>query len=413
MKFIYDRPEIAMVQTLGTTNFCLVPPKGGRGGGANLQSIRIPRQFATMLGAETGRTYTMQEVMELAKPMVPEGMEVTPSLISSFLGLGAAVNPLDDDLKFYTKFSEDYKEYLKEKKFNTERLDPASAKDGSFELWAYYHLGLPSFSMNLFTIPKVKEEKKKEEGLSLEEVEKMSSDEFIELGEEKIGAFLEANKAPDRFTANGIIDMMKSGQFSPKQMAGMMKNMPKPKEEGELNEKDKTLLAYVDKNLDGKGFLPWEPYTHPTLGEVEIGGYLPFLENTPPTQKIDSLCMIQLPWLLKLSDKLPEFKFLNEKITDMGGGVFKLEIFVENKGYLPYPISIGQRNKQPEPVVVTLEGSGIEFLNGKPRTPISNIGGNQVKKLSWIIKVDKGQSVTAKLESKSVGADVKQIKIGG
>ncbi len=55
----------------------------------------------------------------------------------------------------------------------------------------------------------------------------------------------------------------------------------------------------------------------------------------------------------------------------------------------------------------------FEYLEGIKRTPLGKIGGNQVKKLSWIIKTDKSISVTAKIESKSVGSDVKQIKIGG
>lgn len=108
--------------------------------------------------------------------------------------------------------------------------------------YVHYHLGIPSFSMNLFSVPKVKEEKKKEgDVISLDDVEKMSSDDFIALGEEKIDSFLKANNAPDRFSAKGTIEMMKSGKFSPKQMVGMMKQMPKPEKEDELSETNKAL----------------------------------------------------------------------------------------------------------------------------------------------------------------------------
>ena len=413
MKFIYAHPEIAMIQTLGTSDFCLAAPKGGRRGGANMQSLKVPRRFAGMIGADPEKNYTMEEVIEMVKTVVPAGAEVTPSMIAGMMGLGAAVNPQEDDLKFYTKLSEDYKEYLKEKNFSTDRLDAARDKDGSFELWAYYHVGLPSFSMNLFTIPKPKEEKNDEDGLSLDEVEKMDGEEFVKLGEEKIGAFLKANNAPERFSAERVIEMMNSGRLSPKQMAQMMKNMPKASEEGELPEKDKALLSYIDNQMGGEGFVNWETYSHPTLGEVEIGGYAPFIENTPPTGLIDSLCKVQIPWLLKLTENLPDIKILSEKITELGSGVYKVELVVENKGYLPYPTSMGQRNNQPPPVVVLLEGDGIEFLEGKSRTPLGPVGGNQVKKLDWIIKADKGRTITAKIESKPAGTDVKQIKIGG
>ena len=414
LRFIYDRPNIAMVYTLGSSNFCLVPPKGGRKGGTDLQNIKIPARYGKMFGVDVSKTYTMNEVVDMMKERVPAGMEVTPSMVAGFLGLGAAVNPLEDDLKFYTQFSDDYKEYLKSKKFNTETLDPTPAKDGSFELWAYYHLGVPSFSMNLFTVPKVKEEKKNEEEiLTLDEVEKMSTEEFTALGDEKVEALLKANNAPDRFTAQKVLEMMKSGQFTPKQMVGMMKNMPKKEDDdNELSEKDKALLAWSDKEWDGKGFIEWQKYNHPVLGEIEIGGYSPYLETTPKAEKMDTLFEAQLPWLLKLSKKLPDIGIKDSKVTALGDGIYKLEIYFENKGYLPYPIAMGQRNSQPAPVVVILDGD-FETLEGIKRTPLGNIGGNQVKKLSWIVKANKKPTITATVESVVFGKDVKQIKIGG
>jgi len=411
LRFIFDRPEIAMVHTLGSSNFCLVPPKGGRQGDANLDRIRIPARYARMFSVDASKTYSMNEVIEMLKERVPDGTEVTPAMVAGMLGLGAAVNPLEDDLKFYTKFSEDYKSFLKSKNFSTENLDPAPAKDGSFELWAYYHLGVPSFSMNLFSVPKVKEEKSENGDLpSLDEVEKMTSEEFTDLGEEKISAFLKANNAPDRFTAERILEMMQSGRFTPEQMAGMMKTVPK-KEEG-LSEREKALLAWSDMEWNGEGFVDWEKYDHPGLGEVEIGGFVPYLETTPKAERIDSLLKTQLPWLLHLTKSLPDIDFAEEKITDLGAGVYRLELFIENNGTLSYPIAMGQRNSQPAPVVLVLNGN-MELLEGLNRTPLGSIGGNQVKKLTWLIKAGKNETVSAKIESAVFGEKVKHIKIGG
>jgi hypothetical protein len=81
-----------------------------------------------MLEIDPNQSFSMDELMELLKKNMPAGMEVTPSMVAGMLGLGAAVNPLEDDLKFYTKFSEDYKKYLESKKFNTERLSAPATK---------------------------------------------------------------------------------------------------------------------------------------------------------------------------------------------------------------------------------------------------------------------------------------------
>ncbi len=356
MKFIYDRPNIAMVYTLGSSNFCLIPPKGGRKGDVNTENIKVPNRLVNQLGADPARSYSMEEVIELLKTIVPSQVEVTPAMVYSYFGLGAAINPLEDDLKFYTRLSEDYKKYLKNQHFSIETLEPSNGLDGSFELWAYYHLGVPSFSMNLFSVPKIKMAKNSE-----------------------------------------------------KEVDSSMKT--EKKDTIDLSERDRALLAYSDKEYGGKGFVNWQKFKHPALGEVEIGGFVPYLESTPKTEKIDSLLKVQLPWLLQLSNKLPRISVTDEKITAKGAGVYKLEVYISNQGYLPYPTAMGERNKQPAPVVVVLDGVP-DLLEGLKRTPLGRIGGNQVKKLTWLIKAEKPATISVKLESTVFGNKVKQIKIG-
>ncbi len=369
MEFIFAHPEIAMAFTLGSSDFCLAPPPGGRTGGANLQSITVPARYATRFGLDPEKTYTMEEIMEVLKTAMPgSAREVTPDVVAGMLGLGAAVNPLPDDLKFYTSFAEQYKDYLKSRGAVSERMAPPAEKNGSFELWAYYHLGLPSFAMNLFTPPKPV-------------AEKPSGD------------------APTPAT--------------PKQLGEMAKNLPKTPAEGEPEEKEKALLAWSDAHPEANGFVAWTPFTHPKLGKVEIGGFAPYFPGTPPPSMIDSLCRLQIPWLLQLSSKLPKPGFLKEEVTPLGAGIYKLEIYIENNGILPYPIAMGARNRQPAPVVILLEGDKTELLEGFARTPLETIGGNQVKKLTWIIRTEGKTTLKATLDSAVFGNSVKQITIGG
>lgn len=367
-EYVFDHPEIAMAFALGETNFCVKAPAGGRKGDANLSSIKIPDNRLERLNAEKGKSYTMNEVIEMIKPLAPDGIEITPSIVASFLGLGAAVNPMDDDLKFYKKFAKDYKAYLEEKGVKDERFDPAKAKDGSFELWAYYHLGIPIFSLDLFSLNKVKEE----------------------------------NKQSESGITNDSIPEKKN-----------VKQKPKEKEEVAADPKEKAMLAFSDKVLDGKGFIEWEKYTHPTLGEVEIGGFVPYMNSTPPFSMVDSLLSLQLPWVFELADKLPELAIYESKVIAKGAGIYQLEIWVENKGFLPYPIAIGKRNEQPYPVILTLEGKGIEFLEGKKRTSVNAVPGNSKVKKKWLIKVDKPADINITISSPATGKDTKTVKIGG
>lgn len=371
MKFIFDHPEIVMVYTLGSSDFCLTPPRSNRTGGASMESIKIPARYAARMGADPEKTYTMAQVMELAKVMMSGGgREISPDMIASMLGLGAAVNPLDDDLKIYTTLSDQYKEYLKKKGVSTDRVPASADKDGSFELWAYYQLGVPSFAMNLFMLPKPPAEKAAEASTNGERADRPA-------------------------------------------MAALMRNAAQAAKAPDPEETNKILLNYSDKYLKGAGFVNWKPFTHPKLGKVDIGGFAPFFPSTPPPSQIDSLCKVQLPWLLQLTSKIPAISMLSDKITDLGSGIYRLEIYIENKGSLPYPISMGTRNRQPAPVVILLEGKDVEFLEGFKRTPLGDIGGNQVKKFTWMIKTDNKSEISIKVESPAFGIPAKQIKIGG
>ncbi|MBW6497897.1 MAG: hypothetical protein K0B09_05895 [Bacteroidales bacterium] len=411
MRFIFDRPEIAATFTFGSTNFALVPPEGGRRGQADFDNITIPDEMAEAFGVDKSKKYTMDEIIELLQPMVPPGVELTPAMVASFLGLGGVVNPLPEDLAWYKELSEQYLEYLKKANFSTDRLEPEKAKDGSFELWSYYHLGVPTFSFNFFTLPKAKDEKAESSGITIDQLENMTSEEFIELGEDKINAFLKENKAPEQFKAQQVIGMLRSGQTTPRQMAAMMKSMPRPPKPSEVDPKLKALLAYSDNVLGGKGYVNWQPYQHPTLGAVEIGGPVPYVFTTPPAEAADSLIDVQLPWVFTLVEKLPKLAISDYKVKSLGADVYQLEIWVENTNYLPFPTAMGKRNNQPAPAVLLLESDGLEILQGLSRTPIRSVDGLSFVKLSFVIRMTKGKTIRARLESKSVGHDSKEIRL--
>lgn len=383
-KFVFQHPEIAMTMYFGQTNFCFAPPKGGRKSTADFSKIKVPERIAKMMGFDPKKTYSMEEIIEKAKDIVPEGMEITENMVASFFGLGAAVNPNQKDLQFYNALSEKYKEFLKKNKLDGKRLDPARAKDGSFELWAYYHLGLPSFSMDFWTLPKV-EEKKKGPAITPEKLEKMTNEEFLALGEEKIDAFLKASGAPTNIKAKMIIGMVKGGQMDTKRMAAMMKQMPKPKSKEGADPKEKALLAFSDKQLEGKGFVKWKAFNHPTLGQVEIGGAVPFTYNTPPAHMLEGLLTGQVPWIFELVKKLPRIKIARTKVKALGSGVYRIKAWVENSGLLPYPTAMGQRNERITPVVVSLKGGNFKIIEGKKRSLIKSIGGHSSASVEWLV----------------------------
>ncbi len=411
-QFFDAHREIGLTLVFGESNFCLTPPRGGRRGEADLNQIKIPANVAGFINADPDKTYTMAEVMELVRPLAPPGMELTESMIASFLGLGAVVNPLDEDLKFYKELSDKYKEFLKAAKLDAKRLDPAPDKDGSFELWSYYHLGLPSFSMDLWTLPEPPSEKK-EDVLTPDQLEKMTNDEFIALGEEKIDAFLKAAGAPDSFKAKQVIAGLQGGMMNTKKMAEMMRQMPKPPSPEGADPKEKALLAWSDKELGGKGFVPWKPFKHPTLGEAEIGGAVPFADNTPPAAKIEGLLAGQVPWALEVAKKMARIRIADTAVKRLGTGVYEIKVWVENAGELPYPTAMGRRNMRIIPAVVTVAGPGVEIVEGRARSLVPAVQARGAQLVTWIVRAERPVKVEVKAETQNAWGDSRTIDLGG
>ena len=160
MKFMTAHPEIALTMTYGSSNWCLVPPKGGRKSAMSLTAIKLPPRYAQMLNADPDKTYSLEEVKEMLKATVPPGTTVDDAMVAGMLDMGPVINPLEADSKIYAAFSDKYKKYLKEKGWTSKRVDPQREKDGTFELWSYFQLGLPSFSMDLWAMPKPKDSTK-------------------------------------------------------------------------------------------------------------------------------------------------------------------------------------------------------------------------------------------------------------
>lgn len=54
-------------------------------------------------------------------------------------------------------------------------------------------------------------------------------------------------------------------------------------------ERAKAWFTFIDEELGGEGFVPWTPYEHPTLGEVEIGGWTKFIRANPPPKLLGTI----------------------------------------------------------------------------------------------------------------------------
>jgi hypothetical protein len=192
-----------------------------------------------------------------------------------------------------------------------------------------------------------------------------------------------------------------------------MRRLPKPKSKEGGDPKVKALLAFDKTTLKGKGFLNWKPFKHPTLGNVEIGGAVPFADNTPPANMVKKLLSGQIPWIFKIVEKIPAIKIAKTEVKSLGSGLYQVSAWAENNGYLPYPTAMGRRNGRIAPVVIQIQGQGIKIVQGKKRALMKSLDGFQAKKVNWLIYRAKPGKISLTLTTPMAGGDSRTIQLGG
>lgn len=95
-------------------------------------------------------------------------------------------------------------------------------------------------------------------------------------------------------------------------------------------------LRWDDEENGGKGFKEWEPFDHPTLGKVEIGGFHPkfFGQNGPPWQ-LENWAKKQALFNLAMAMDLPQIELGDIDIEKKGKDTYTVKVTYSNTGNLP------------------------------------------------------------------------------
>ena len=118
----------------------------------------------------------------------------------------------------------------------------------------------------------------------------------------------------------------------------------------------------------------WRKFRHAQLGDVEIGGPDPRVGLwNPPYEKIDEVCRGQSAAFMRVAALAPSIIVADSHLTPAGGDLVRLDLRVENQGYLAtYGPSSAKKLDWNEPLVAEITTSGCSLAN--PREARQEVG---------------------------------------
>jgi hypothetical protein len=399
LEFLSTRNNIALVLNFSSENTILNLQQTGRARAAG-DRFKVPERFATFLGLDPEQEFTMQELIDILKSMnIGGGIEIDESIVAMILGLGPAMNIDQQDMPMIQAIQKEYKDALKEAKLEDLEKRAQGVGKGSFAAYCYFQYGVPVFSTDLWKVPEPKKEPAKD-ALTVDKLKSMSSEDFLALDDETIAAFMKEQGAPDNFKPDMIRKMVESGKVDPAKMAEMIEKMPKQAKTEEGEHPEGYILDWTESVVD------WTPYKHPTLGDVEIGGFVPFLKTTPPSSLMKETISFHTDFYIGLMGRLPELKIKETKVEALGNSLYEITVYLTNEGWFATSTAQGRRARTAWPIRIEIKLAGSQTIfSGRRLVTIPFINGSgDTKKAEWTVQGKKGSKITITAKSPRLGS---------
>lgn len=422
-KALYDfmtaHHNVALAVVYGPANNFLAPPEGmGRGSDVGSQRFKVPAQAAGFLGLDPEKEYSIDEVWEVSKdhPFVKR-QGITKDQVAQFLGAGPATKLADEDQALLAELAKAYKERLKAAGLDSERPGEQYG-EGGFTPWLYYQYGTLALELDVWGVPKAKKaETGKDEPLTLERLGGMGKDDFLKLSAEQVADFLKRIKAPPQFTAEALIERVKTDQVTPERMAQMAKQMgakdeAAPEKDDQATERAREVLAWVDANMPDASS-PWKAVTLPDGRTAEAGGLDPFAALAPPMATLDPALKAHTVTVLDLAGKLAAAEILSVEAESLGSGVYRVRAVAGNRGTFATHTRMAVKARAHLPVRLELEtADGAELLNGSRQVASENLDGKiGTFTAEWLVKAGPKSRLAVALFTDNAGSDREPIDL--
>lgn len=196
------------------------------------------------------------------------------------------------------------------------------------------------------------------------------------------------------------------------------------------HEEDQQILKWIDEHAASDGFIEWQPYDHPQLGKIELGGWNSmYTWRNPPLGFVEAEVARHYPFMLSLGEMLPHIVVHTISVDNIGENKFHLNLVVENTGFLPtYTSQQGKSRQAARPVRVELElPEGVALASGKRREELGHLEGRSNKldvggigdesptdnraRLEWVLTAPSGSKIKLKILSERAGTILLEVSL--
>ena len=176
---------------------------------------------------------------------------------------------------------------------------------------------------------------------------------------------------------------------------------------------DLKLYRWSTDKLGGLAHVAWQPFDHPQLGRVEIGGWNRFhaFGNPPPAFLERELARFP-KWLVWQALTSPKMELVAAEADALGDGHWRVRLVVQNTGWLPSYVS--KRALERKVVRGRHRGDrlpeGATLVHGKRREELGQLEGKSSKhtgvsfwpdynvtddraKIEWVVKGKRGDRI--------------------
>lgn len=170
-------------------------------------------------------------------------------------------------------------------------------------------------------------------------------------------------------------------------------------------------LRWDDEENGGRGFMEWKPFTHPTLGESEIGGFHPkfFGQNGPPWQ-LENWAKKQALFNLAMAMELPQIELETLDVKKKNRNTFEVKVRFKNTGQLPTALKQAQLVKIVQEDRVQLQFDG-DLTKGGENAKLQITTPTLSDKTIYLDRTLSGETKEATFEIKLNGIDGAKGKV--